>query len=110
MSDAQRAVTDFSDDENAFRQAIREFAESEIKPKVHEMDKAQQMDAGIIKQLFEMGLMGIETPDSFAGGVGGSFTMACIAIEELARVDGSVSVLCDVQNTLVTNIFLNFSL
>lgn len=108
MSDNHPAITDFSEDEIAFREAIRSFAESEIKPKVHEMDKNQQMDSGIIKQLFEMGLMGIETPDNF-GGAGGNFTMACIAVEELARVDGSVSVLCDVQNTLVTNIFLRWA-
>lgn len=102
------ALTTWTDDENAFRMAIREFAESVIKPKVHEMDKNQQMDPEIVKQLFEMGLMGIETPEKF-GGAASSFTMACIAIEELARIDGSVSVLCDVQNTLVTNAFLNYA-
>lgn len=108
MSDQRFAVTDFTDDENAFRQAIREFAESEIKPLVHEMDKNQQMDSKLIPQLFDMGLMGIETPEQY-GGAGGSFTMACIAVEEIARVDGSVSVLVDVQNTLVTNIFLRWA-
>ncbi|MBY0316822.1 MAG: acyl-CoA dehydrogenase [Bdellovibrionales bacterium] len=108
MSEQRFAVTDFTDDENAFRQAIREFAESEIKPLVHEMDKNQQMDSKLIPQLFDMGLMGIETPEQY-GGAGGSFTMACIAVEEIARVDGSVSVLVDVQNTLVTNIFLRWA-
>ncbi len=103
-----QALTTWSDDENAFRMAIREFAESVIKPKVHEMDKNQQMDPEVVRQLFEMGLMGIETPEKY-GGAASSFTMACIAIEELARIDGSVSVLCDVQNTLVTNAFLNYS-
>lgn len=101
------ALTDFTEDETAFRNAIREFAESEIKPLVHTMDKNQQMDAALIPQLFEMGLMGIETPEQY-GGTGGSFTMACIAVEELARIDGSVSVLVDVQNTLVTNAFLRW--
>lgn len=99
------ASTDFTDDEMAFRQAVREFAESEIKPKVHKMDAEQQMDPDIVKQLFEMGIMGIETPESY-GGSGGSFTMACVAVEEIARIDGSVSVLLDVQNTLVTNALL----
>ena len=88
--------------------AIREFAESEIKPKVHDMDKNQQMDPGVVSQLFQMGLMGIETPENF-GGAGSSFTMACIAVEELGRIDGSVSVLVDVQNTLVTNAFLRWA-
>jgi alkylation response protein AidB-like acyl-CoA dehydrogenase len=103
-----QALTTWTEDEQAFRMAIREFAESVIKPKVHEMDKNQQMDPEIVKQLFEMGLMGIETPEQY-GGAASSFTMACIAIEELARIDGSVSVLCDVQNTLVTNAFLNYA-
>lgn len=107
MSNQRFAVTDFTEDEVAFRNAIREFAESEIKPLVHEMDKNQQMNPQLVAQLFEMGLMGIETPEKF-GGAGGSFTMACIAVEELARVDGSVSVLVDVQNTLVTNAFLRW--
>lgn len=102
------AITTWSEDEQAFRMAIREFAESVIKPKVHEMDKNQQMDPGVISQLFEMGLMGIETPEKW-GGAGSSFTMACIAVEEIGRVDGSVSVLVDVQNTLVTNALLKWA-
>lgn len=102
------AITTWSEDEQAFRMAIREFAESVIKPKVHEMDKNQQMDSEVISQLFQMGLMGIETPEKF-GGAGSSFTMACIAVEEIGRVDGSVSVLVDVQNTLVTNALLRWA-
>ena len=105
---SQPALTTWSEEEETFRMAVREFARSVIQPKVHEMDKAQKIDPEIIGQLFEMGLMGIETPEDY-GGAGSSFTMSCIAIEELARVDGSVSVLCDVQNTLVTNAFLNYA-
>ncbi len=106
-SNTRYASTDFTEEETAFRQAVREFAESEIKPKVHQMDAAQQMDPDIIKQMFEMGMMGVETPESY-GGSGGSFTMACIGVEEIARVDGSVSVLMDVQNTLVTNALIKW--
>jgi butyryl-CoA dehydrogenase len=72
------------------------------------MDEEAKMDPGLIKKFFEMGLMGIETPESF-GGAGGSFSLACLAIEELGRVDASCSVLVDVQNTLVTNAFLNYA-
>lgn len=96
------ALTMWSEDEIAFRDAVRSFAESEIKPHVTHMDETAQMNPEIVTKLFEMGLMGIETPEQF-GGTAASFTMACIAIEEIGRVDGSVSVLCDVQNTLVTN-------
>jgi alkylation response protein AidB-like acyl-CoA dehydrogenase len=101
------ALTQWSDDEMAFRQAVRDFAENEIKPKRSHMDEHAKMDAEIVQKLFAMGLMGIESPENM-GGAGSSFTMACIAVEELARVDASVSVLCDVQNTLVTNAFIRW--
>ncbi len=102
------ALTQFTEEEMAFRQAVCDFAQSEIKPHVTEMDEKSQMDSGIVKKLFEMGLMGIESPESY-GGAGASFTMACIAVEEIAKVDGSVSVLVDVQNTLVTNALLKWA-
>src|SRR6185312_4600925 len=102
------ALTILSEDENAFREVIREFSEGEIKPLVHAMDEKQQMDPGLVKKFFEMGLMGIETPESL-GGAGGSFFQACLAVEELARIDGSCGVLVDVQNTLVTNAFLKWA-
>ena len=105
--DARPALTQFSEDESAFRDAVRSFAESEIKPYVHEMDAAAKMKPELVGKLFEMGLMGIETPEKF-GGAASSFTMACIAIEEIGRIDGSVSVLCDVQNTLVTNAVIKY--
>lgn len=105
--DARPALTILSEDELAFRDAIRSFAESEIKPHVTEMDEKAQMKPELVQKLFEMGLMGIETPEQY-GGAGATFTMACLAVEELGRVDGSVSVLCDVQNTLTTNAFLKW--
>lgn len=101
------ALTILSEDESAFKVAIRDFAESEIKPLVTEMDEQAKMKPELIKKLFEMGLMGIETPEKY-GGAGSTFTMACMAVEELGRVDGSVSVLVDVQNTLVTNAILKW--
>ena len=107
MTDVRPALSTFSEDELAFRDAIRSFAESEIKPLVSKMDEEAKMDASLLPKLFEMGIMGIETPEEF-GGAGASFTLACLAVEELARIDGSVSVLLDVQNTLVTNAFLRW--
>ena len=106
-SNIRPALTVLSEDEIAFKEAVRSFAESEIKPQVHKMDHDAKMNPDLIKKLFEMGLMGIETPEKF-GGAGSSFTMACLAVEELGRVDGSVSVLVDVQNTLVTNALLRW--
>lgn len=101
------ALTMWSEDEIAFRDAVRSFAEAEVKPHVIHMDEHAEMKSEIVSKLFEMGLMGIESPEQY-GGAGTSFTMACIAIEELGRVDGSVSVLCDVQNTLVTNAIIRY--
>lgn len=101
------ALTQFSQEEMDFAEAVRSFANAEIKPLVSSMDQEQKMDLNLVKKLFEMGLMGIETPTEL-GGAGSSFTMACIAVEELAKVDGSVSVMVDVQNTLVTNALLRW--
>jgi len=101
------ALTQLSEDELLFTNEVEKFARSQIAPKVMAMDEAEQMDPLIVKQLFELGLMGIEVPTEF-GGAGGTFMMATLAIEAIAKVDPSVSVLCDVQNTLVNNIFLNW--
>lgn len=108
QENARPALTHLSEDEQAFREAIRDFAEAEIKPLVGKMDEHAELDKSLLPKLFEMGLMGIETPDRF-GGAGGSFMMACLAVEELGRIDGSVSVLVDVQNTLVTNALLRWA-
>lgn len=107
VNQARPALTTLSEDEAAFRDAVRSFAESEIKPHVTHMDEKAEMNKDILKKLFEMGLMGIETPEKF-GGAGSTFTMACLAVEEIGRIDGSVSVLVDVQNTLTTNAFLKW--
>jgi alkylation response protein AidB-like acyl-CoA dehydrogenase len=100
-------LTHLSTEENDFKQAVRDFAEGEIKPLREQMDHEAQMNSGLVKKLFEMGLMGIETPEKY-GGAGGTFTMACLAVEEIGRVDASVSVLVDVQNTLTGNAFLRW--
>ena len=101
-------LTILSEDEVAFKEAVREFAENEIKPLVNKMDHDAKMEPTLLPKLFNMGLMGIETPERF-GGAGSTFTMACLAVEELGRIDGSVSVMVDVQNTLVTNALLKWA-
>ncbi|MCP4869010.1 MAG: acyl-CoA dehydrogenase [Proteobacteria bacterium] len=95
-------LTVLSEDETMFAEAIGSFFREVVGPKVHEMDKNQKIDPGVLKQFFEMGLMGIEIPEQY-GGAGGSFFMACQAVEEAAVVDPAVSVCIDVQNTLVIN-------
>lgn len=96
-----------SDDEQLFFNEVEKFARAQIGPKVLEMDEAEKLDPEVLSQMFDMGLMGIEVPSEL-GGAGGTFMMAILAIEALAKVDPSVSVICDVQNTLVNNIFLRW--
>ncbi|HEX6864673.1 MAG TPA: acyl-CoA dehydrogenase [Thermoanaerobaculia bacterium] len=100
-------LTLLGEDEQMFRDAVRQFAEEDVRPRVHAMDEAQKMDPALISQCFELGLMGIEVPEEL-GGAGLSFFTAAIVVEELSRVDASVGVLVDVQNTLVNNAFLRW--
>ena len=104
---SMKFLNQWSEEETAFKGAVAEWAQSVVLPRVHGMEKNQQMDSSVVDGLFEMGLMGIEVPERW-GGSGSSFTMSCLAVEELAFVDGSVSVLCDVQNTLVANALLKW--
>jgi alkylation response protein AidB-like acyl-CoA dehydrogenase len=100
-------LTALSEEEQSFREAVQQFADEEVRPRVHAMDEKQQMDPALIPQFFELGLMGIEVPEEF-GGTGASFFTAALVVEELSRVDASVGVLVDVQNTLVNNAFLRW--
>src|SRR3989449_10386209 len=102
-----RPLTTLSEDEQMFRDSVREFAEGEIRKRVDQMETQSSLDPALIKQCFELGLMGIETLEEF-GGAGGSFFQAILAVEELSRVDASVGVFVDVQNTLVNNAFLRW--
>ncbi|MBA2340395.1 MAG: acyl-CoA dehydrogenase [Pyrinomonadaceae bacterium] len=100
-------LTVLSEDEEMFRASVREFAEGEIRPRVEAMEEHAKLDPALIKHCFELGLMSIEVPEEH-GGAGGSFFNAIIAVEEISRVDPSVGVLVDVQNTLVANAFLRY--
>ncbi|EFR03965.1 acyl-CoA dehydrogenase [Nannizzia gypsea CBS 118893] len=98
-------ITYLSETESMMAESVSKFAVEEIGPKVREMDEAETMDPAVVEQLFEQGLMGIEIPEEY-GGAGMNFTSAIIGIEELARVDPSVSVMVDVHNTLVNTAVL----
>ncbi|KZP07257.1 mitochondrial acyl-CoA dehydrogenase [Athelia psychrophila] len=96
-----------TDDEQMLKDSVQRFAREVVAPRVREMDENETMDPAVIKGLFEQGLMGIETSADH-GGSESSFMSAVLAIEELAKVDPSVSVMCDVHNTLVNTIFRKY--
>ena len=96
-----------TEDENIFRDSVRDFAEDHVRPLTREMDEHAKIPTELIKKLFDLGVMGIEVPESH-GGAGGRFFHSVIAVEELSRVDPSVGVLVDVQNTLVINALMRW--
>ena len=108
IATATQPLTVLSEEEMMFAQAVREFAESEVRPHVEEMDAAGKFRQEIIPKFFELGLMGIEVPERW-GGADGSIFLAMLAIEELARVDASAAIYVDVHNTLVNNAVLRWA-
>jgi alkylation response protein AidB-like acyl-CoA dehydrogenase len=100
-------LTQLAEDEVLFRDSVREFAEGQIRPLVREMDEQAKIPRALVDRLFDLGVMAIEIPETY-GGAGASFFHAVLAVEELSRVDPSVGVLVDVQNTLVANALMRF--
>jgi butyryl-CoA dehydrogenase/short/branched chain acyl-CoA dehydrogenase len=99
---AASPLTSLSEEEQLFYSTVLDFARQTIAPVVRTMDDAQQFDPSILRQLFELGLMGIEVPEEH-GGAGGSFFDSVLAIHAISTVDPAVAVLVDVHNTLVVN-------
>jgi alkylation response protein AidB-like acyl-CoA dehydrogenase len=108
LSTATQPLSILSEEETMFRDAVREFAETEVRPHVSEMDEAGAFRKEIIPKFFELGLMGIEVPEKW-GGADGNIFLAALAIEELARVDASAAIYVDVHNTLVNNAILRWA-
>jgi len=104
---APSSLSALAEDERLLRDSVREFAVAKIRPLAREMDEHAQMSRPLIDELFALGVMGIEIPESF-GGSGARFFHAVLVVEELSRVDPSVGVLVDVQNTLVINALLRW--
>ena len=100
-------LTTLAEDERLLRDSVYEFADKEIRPLVREMDEHAKFSPALIEKLFALGVMGIEIPESYGGG-GASFFHSVLAVEALSRVDPSVGVMVDVQNTLVINALLRW--
>ena len=101
-------LTTLQEDEALFRDSVYQFADREIRPAVREMDEQAHIPRDLINKLFDLGVMGIEVPAAHGGG-GAGFFHAVLAVEALSRVDPSIGVLVDVQNTLVVNAFLRWA-
>lgn len=100
-------ITHLSETEALMADTVSKFANEVVLPRARDMDEAEAMDPAVVEQCFEQGLMGIEIPEEY-GGAGMNFAAAVVAIEELARVDPSVSVMVDVHNTLVNTAILKY--
>jgi alkylation response protein AidB-like acyl-CoA dehydrogenase len=101
-------LTTLAEDERLLRDSVYQFADKEIRPLVREMDEHAKFAPALIEKLFALGVMGIEIPDSYGGG-GASFFHSVLAVEALSRVDPSIGVMVDVQNTLVINALLRWA-
>jgi short-chain 2-methylacyl-CoA dehydrogenase len=101
-------LTLLNEEEKLFRDTVRRFARERIAPLVREMDEAAVLNKDLLRQLFELGLMGLEIPERY-GGQGGNFFQCVQAIEEISAVDPSVGVVVDVQNTIVNNAILRWA-
>ncbi len=104
---AAPALTRLAEDEALFRDSVYEFADKEVRPLAREMDEHAKMSPALLTKLFGLGVMGVEIPEAY-GGAGASFFHSVLAVESLSRVDPSVGVLVDVQNTLVINAFMKW--
>ena len=100
-------LTVLADEEKMFQATVQRFARERIAPHVRQMDEAGVFRKELLKEMFALGLMGIEIPEEF-GGQGGNFFQAVLAVEALAAVDPSAAVIVDVQNTIANNILLRW--
>ena len=107
LAEGVTPLTRLTEDEAIFRDSVREFAETQIRPLVREMDEHAKVPRALLDGLFDLGVMGIEIPDAY-GGQGGNFFHAVLAVEAISQVDPSIGVLVDVQNTLVINALLRW--
>src|SRR5437764_12096807 len=101
-------LTTLAEEEELFRRTVRDFAERAVRPRVAAMEQAGTLDRSLLAQCFELGLMGIEIPETY-GGAGGNMLMTVLAAEELSERDASLAIFVDVQNTLVNALLIKWA-
>src|SRR6476469_636904 len=93
---------EYTPDQLALRKAVREFADSEIRPHVMEWDENQIFPLEVVKKLGTLGYLGAIFPEEL-GGAQLSYIDYSIIIEELSRVDGSVGIIVAAHTSLCSN-------
>lgn len=92
-----------TEDESMMKETVAKLARDEIQPLVRKMENEHKVDEGLLRKLFENGLMGLEVPVEYDG-AGSNFLTTILAVEELSKVDASVGALVDIHNTLVNSL------
>ena len=88
-----------SDDLKMLRDSVRAFAENEIRPQAHELDEKEQFSVSLTKKMGELGLLGAVVDPKY-GGHGMDYLSYCIAVEEIAKIDGSHAATVAAHNSL----------
>src|SRR5271165_302402 len=107
LQSAATPLTVLNEEERMFQATVRRFAKERIAPHVRAMDETGIFRKELLREMFSLGLMGIEIPEEY-GGQGGSFFQAVLAVEALAAVDPSAAVIVDVQNTIANNVIIRW--
>ncbi|NXW08390.1 ACDSB protein, partial [Fregetta grallaria] len=97
----------FTEEETMLKNMVTKFAQERVAPLVQKMDENSKMEDSVIQGLFEQGLMSIELGEEY-GGTGASFFSIILVVEELAKVDPAVALLCELQNTLTNKLFTTY--
>jgi len=98
---------DLTDEQEAFRKVVRDFAEAEIAPHAEAWDRDHTFPTDVVRAMGDLGLFGLVFPEEYGGG-GADFTTLCVAIEELARVDQSMAITLEAGVGLGANPIFQF--
>jgi butyryl-CoA dehydrogenase len=90
---------ELTEEQRMFRRMVRDFAEKEIAPRAEEMDETERFPDDLFRRMGELGILGLPFPEEY-GGSGGEYTSMVIALEEIARVSGSMAITLDAQTSL----------